>query len=138
MGRGENAQRDPGGAYTIAVPETLSNNPLCQTLARARVDQNVSRDALSEATGYGKTTIRHWENGTQDPFGKVQAWAQSLGFEIVLVSSVANMKAENQRLRDFVDSITDALGPYPDLNGHPIVRAAYEALRSQNCDGEKS
>lgn len=34
-------------------------------------------------------------------------------------------------LRSFVESITNAVGPYTDLNGHRIVADAYRALRSE-------
>lgn len=37
-------------------------------------------------------------------------------------------RSEVTRLRQFVESIVDANGPYPSLNGHQIVRDAYVVL----------
>ncbi|MFY8215132.1 MAG: hypothetical protein ACOVMP_00850, partial [Chthoniobacterales bacterium] len=44
----------------------------------------------------------------------------------------AMMCDEIKRLRAFVESIVDANGPYPSLNGHRIVRDAYAALNPVN------
>ena len=37
-----------------------------------------------------------------------------------------------QPLKDFVESIVDANGPYKELNGKPIIAAAYAALQAAN------
>jgi len=41
------------------------------------------------------------------------------------------LKAENERLREFVKNITDINGKYSDLNGHYIVADAYKALQEE-------
>lgn len=43
-------------------------------------------------------------------------------------SELSRLRAENMRLRKFVESIVNASGPYPSLNGHQIIVDAYAAL----------
>jgi len=49
------------------------------------------------------------------------------------MGQLEHLAHENKRLRDFIESITDATGPYPELNGKPIIRAAYKALQELNA-----
>jgi hypothetical protein len=46
----------------------------------------------------------------------------------VIQSELSRLRAENMRFRAFVESIVDANGPYPSLNGHPVITDAYAAL----------
>ena len=41
---------------------------------------------------------------------------------------LSGSREANHELVAFIERITDATGPYQDLNGHPIVRDAYAAL----------
>ena len=56
---------------------------------------------------------------------------------VIYENKIIELKAENKRLRDFIESITDATGPYPELNGKPIVSAAYKSLQKLIVQGEK-
>lgn len=41
---------------------------------------------------------------------------------------MARMTSHNSKMRGFIESIVDASGPYPELNGTQIVMDAYKAL----------
>lgn len=45
------------------------------------------------------------------------------------ISITTELAGRAARLTAFVESITDATGPYPDLNEHRIVADAYAVLR---------
>lgn len=47
---------------------------------------------------------------------------------IIMKEQLAAERALADRLVAFAETIVDALGPYPDLNGHQIVQAAYAEL----------
>ena len=57
-------------------------------------------------------------------------------FEMVNGAICNELEDENKRLRDFIETITDATGPYPDLDRHPIVHDAWRVLAGESPDHE--
>lgn len=46
-----------------------------------------------------------------------------------LERELAEAKEQRDRLVAFVESMVDALGPFPDINGTSVIPAAYAILR---------
>ena len=73
-----------------------------------------------------KHTLGSWHIGVNSPDAVFSAdgdFICNLG-----AHADANLIAAAPDLLAFVESITDPLGPYPDLDGHSIVADAYKAI----------
>jgi len=66
-----------------------------------------------------------------DVHGNIATLHDPIGFELVMdnIEADARLIAAAPDLLEFIESITDALGPYKDLNGHQIVHDAYKVMR---------
>ena len=60
-------------------------HPVAKELARERRERNLSVEDVSEKSGYSTSYIRKKECGGRPPsFGAINAWAETLGFDVVL------------------------------------------------------
>lgn len=59
---------------------------LIAALRQRREELGLSRRALSLRLGYGEETVRHWEDGQNNPsWNSLHCWAESLGMKLRLV-----------------------------------------------------
>ena len=69
----------------IRMPKTLPGNEKCAMLTVARVQEQLLRGELARRVGVVGNTIKAWEQGKMDPFMNCEAWANALGYDLVLV-----------------------------------------------------
>lgn len=66
----------------------MDGRSLIVEMRARREAQGLSRRALSLRLGYGEETVRHWEDGQNNPsFPALLAWCQALGVRLELVDA---------------------------------------------------
>lgn len=65
--------------------ELESGNGKCAALFKERYRINVTRIALAAKIGVSRNALYNWESGRIDPFLNAEAWANALGYDVLLV-----------------------------------------------------